>query len=301
MHLPTGWQLAISKGDLMTRTFTVSKFEFADCSFLMESMIYPWGRDDQVVEHIHAGTFDELESLRLWMFAVSTAPQNYLALDVGAYSGLYSLLAVASRPDIKSVALEPGTITYGRLARNVSWNSMEVRILAANLAASNISGPVTLPHAYGIFSMNSGDGLNQSIVDHTEGATAVRLDELLESQLPHFLNTKATPVHPFNGIAAIKIDVEGLETSVLRGGLNMIRRYRPVILCEYWDKDAEKAISDVMASEDYVLAGVKDERNLIAIPKERYTKWDAGYKAWKMKHADSLDIRMEIILNFCPN
>ena len=267
----------------------------------MESIIYPWGRDDQVIDHIHAGTFDELESLRLWLFAISMAPLNYLALDVGAYSGLYSLLAAASRPDIKSVALEPGTITYGRLARNISWNSMELQIIAANLAASDTSGPVTLPHAYGIFSMNSGDGLKQSVVDHTEGATAIRLDELLEPKLPHYLNTKATPVHPFSGIAAIKIDVEGLETAVLRGALEIIRKYRPIILCEYWDKDAEIAISNVMTSEGYIISGVKDERNLIAIPEERHSKWNGEYNEWKERRTDSLDIQTRIVLSFWPH
>ena len=267
----------------------------------MKSIIYPWGRDDQVIDHIHAGTFDELESLRLWLFAISMAPLNYLALDVGAYSGLYSLLAAASRPDIKSVALEPGTITYGRLARNISWNSMELQIIAANLAASDTSGPVTLPHAYGIFSMNSGDGQDNPLSITPKARQPSDWMSYSSRNRPTISIRKATPVHPFSGIAAIKIDVEGLETAVLRGALEIIRKYRPIILCEYWDKDAEIAISNVMTSEGYIISGVKDERNLIAIPEERHSKWNGEYNEWKERRTDSLDIQTRIVLSFWPH
>ena len=49
----------------------------------------------------------------------------------------------------------------------------------------------------------------------------------------------------------VKIDVEGAELEVLRGGLRVLTEAKPVILCEVNDYESE--IGDLLTSHDYAL------------------------------------------------
>src|SRR5262249_3870869 len=149
--------------------------------FMMESFVNSWGRDDVILEEIHTERFSEPESLCLWLFAVSRSRPNSLVLDVGAYSGLFSLLSAASRSDIRSIAFEPSVATYALLLSNVTWNYMDLRVVPANLAVSHQRTDVILSHQYGIYTMSPGDGIaGATDADHTQYISAVHLDALLK-------------------------------------------------------------------------------------------------------------------------
>jgi len=126
------------------------------------------------------------------------------------------------------------------------------------------------------------------------------LDMLLgtRDQLPHYLNSAAFSVGPIEEIAAIKIDVEGYEAPVLRGGLKLLRRYRPPLICEAWNTDAESAISRILEPEGYVVKRNEGERNLVALPEERLGPLRAAYVAWKQSHAPSLELRASRVFTF---
>jgi hypothetical protein len=128
------------------------------------------------------------------------------------------------------------------------------------------------------------------------------LDVLMEPRhrLPHFLNSDAIPVGPIESIAAIKVDVEGHEAAVLRGGLRLIRKYRPVLICEFWDAEAKQSIADLLAQQGYVTSGIESERNLLGIPEERHADWRAGYGSWRETNAAGLDVEAGTVLTFAP-
>lgn len=52
-------------------------------------------------------------------------------------------------------------------------------------------------------------------------------------------------------IALIKIDVEGMEVDVLRGGLQTIRAHKPVILTEEWERETTQAIMKLLTPLGY--------------------------------------------------
>jgi hypothetical protein len=175
---------------------------------------------------------------------------------------------------------------------------MDLRIVAVNLAASDKPETVIMSHPFGIYTMSSGERLNGAVdADHTQAATAVHLDSLLApaGRLPFALNSAAIPIGPFDGIGPIKIDVEEHEPAVLRGGLEIICEYRPVVICESWTVDADRAIDSVLRPEGYVINRIGGERNLLAVPNEQYPDWAASYQTWKDARASSLDIRAEAI------
>lgn len=84
----------------------------------------------------------------------------------------------------------------------------------------------------------------------------------------------------------VKIDVEGHETEVLRGGVKFLRKCRPVIILEYGGKtgDFEPKSIGILLDEGYAvldLATFQEVRepyealltDLLAIPMERYDKF----------------------------
>lgn len=50
-------------------------------------------------------------------------------------------------------------------------------------------------------------------------------------------------------IHAIKIDVENFEYSVFKGGIEMLRRDRPLIYCELWDNENREQVFQLLGSE----------------------------------------------------
>lgn len=272
------------------RTFSISEIAFADKSFSMVGVQNTWGADDPILEQIKSGTFDEIETIARWRFAVERATPHSFVLDVGAYAGLFSLVAASARPDIRALAFEPSTMTYGRLVQNILWNRFDWKIIPVNLAASDVEAQITMPHAWGIYTMSPGERLEQLDVDHTQPATAVPIDSILKpcSDRPHFLNSKSMLNDPVLNVAAIKIDVEGHEIAVLRGALETIRKFQPVIFCEFWNQEAIAAIANALEPENYSVFRIANERNLLCLPAASAAQWQSEFDAWAAENTGCL-------------
>lgn len=129
----------------------------------------------------------------------STAKNVNCMIDVGAASdGYYSLKACRLNPKILVIALEPSSSEYYWLINNVVLNKLfnNVKVLKYAL----------------------GNSINCMIID-SEYVKCLTLDELV---------TK----HAITGVNVIKIDVEGSGYEVITGGMNTIKRYKPVIFFE---------------------------------------------------------------------
>jgi FkbM family methyltransferase len=130
-------------------------------------------------------------------FLLHLLRQNDLFVDVGANLGSYTVLASAVC-QARTIAFEPVPATYSRLTQNNSMNFLQERVRAEQIAITDHPGEVQITAHRG--------PMNQ-VLEQTEtqaGTVAVpcaRLDDMLKDERPTLL----------------KIDVEGYETSVLRG------------------------------------------------------------------------------------
>jgi FkbM family methyltransferase len=247
----------------------INQIHFDKAAFLMESIIDSWGEDDQVVDAIVGNRFDEGISLTIWTHLVAQASPQSLFVDVGAYTGIYSLATASLRSDVKCVAFEPSTITFGRLAKNILLNGFDTRIIPVNLAAGAKTADMVFPHRYGIYSLCSGESSKSKEYDHTQRAFVVPLDDLLNADIRHpFLDSKSIPIRPFRRIAAMKIDVEGVEPQVLEGAQRLIIEHRPVIIAEYLSDQALRQLEDFSAACAYRLLRIPNERNIVMVANE---------------------------------
>jgi FkbM family methyltransferase len=135
--------------------------------------------------------------------------------DVGANFGYYSItLADALARQCRVHAFEPYPPTYDRLQRNIKLNSLQGVIEAHCLALSD---------AMEIGYMKTKPG--------NSGATWLDRDPSGEAVTTTTLNLFCAQ----RGILRldfVKLDVEGCEERVLRGGTSLIRAFKPLLMVE---------------------------------------------------------------------
>jgi FkbM family methyltransferase len=142
-----------------------------------------------------------------------------IVIDVGANIGIYTLIASKKLQNSGKVySFEPSDWAYHRLIENINLNSFK-NIVVIKKAVSDYSGKaeffVCEDDAYNSLGANPIKKVtSKKIVD------AITLDEFFE----HFKIKK---------VDIIKIDAEGADFLVLKGGEKLIMTNSPVIFCEY--------------------------------------------------------------------
>jgi FkbM family methyltransferase len=140
-----------------------------------------------------------------------------LAVDAGAHVGNHALwLAVVCGLEV--IAVEP--LSTPELRRNIALNGLEgrVRIWPFALGAREECKGTT------------GKG-------RLRGEGEIRVEPLDAADL--------------RGLSLLKVDVEGMEADVLSGGIETIRRERPVIYAEAWDDEAHQRVAEVIEPLGY--------------------------------------------------
>jgi FkbM family methyltransferase len=153
-------------------------------------------------------------------------------VDIGAFAGIYTLLACRANPHLKAVAVEPNPTAAAMLRRNVEANALAGRVTISDLALSDAPGRTRL----GI----PGDTTAASLLAASNAPYSVEVEVTTGDQLLDGL-----PVD------LVKIDVEGLEPHVLRGMEKTIQAHHPTIIAECLTKTALDSLHETALSLGY--------------------------------------------------
>lgn len=140
-------------------------------------------------------------------------------VDIGAFSGIYTLLACRANARLRAVAVEPNPAAMRKLRRNIEVNRLQDRVVLVEKALSSAGGRAVLgiPADTTAASLLAAEPSNDTVeVDVTTGDDAI-------GDLP---------------VDLVKIDVEGLEPEVLSGMSRTISAHRPTIIAECLDGTA---------------------------------------------------------------
>lgn len=139
------------------------------------------------------------------------------AVDVGANLGNHTLW-FAVMCGLRVTAFEP--ICHRQLKANVDLNGLagQVRVV-----------PVAL-------------GSNETTAVHDRKSKRWGKLKVQRGSIP----VRRLDRYKLTGVSLLKIDVEGMEPRVLRGGQKTIMRNKPVILAEAWGRNERKAIASVI-------------------------------------------------------
>lgn len=124
--------------------------------------------------------------------------------DTGANIGAYTILA-SGVVKAKSVTVEPIPSTYKDLENNIKINNAQNLVSAFNKGVGATAGSLKFTKSYD--TINHVVSESEHLVEDVIEVPVVTLDHLFPDQLPVLL----------------KIDVEGFELNVLKGGENVLR------------------------------------------------------------------------------
>ena len=139
-------------------------------------------------------------------------------LDVGAFTGVYSLLACAVNPSIRVVTVEPNPSVLPSLRRNIDVNRFGERCTPIACALSDAPGTAVLTIPLDTTAATLGDSVTGDRVE-VELRTG---DAVLEGV----------------AIDLVKIDAEWHELKVLRGLKRTLEETGPAVFVECLDGDA---------------------------------------------------------------
>ncbi len=153
--------------------------------------------------------------------------QSKLFLDVGSNIGIYSVYAGVKFPQVKTIAFEPVPVIWEKNRAFHRANKLSDQI-TLNLALSDRDGvqKIFLPvFNTGIEEEQTATLNEKSWQAHAEKVEAIEIQCLT---LDSFAAKNPLPAGP----CCVKIDVEGFEAAVFRGGKKFLRERRPWIVCE---------------------------------------------------------------------
>ena len=164
---------------------------------------------------------------------IDTIPVGSVLWDVGANIGLYTIYAAKSR-NCRVYAFEPSVFNLELLARNIFSNALQEKVTIVPIALSDKVGSSMFRMSntdwggalstFGESFDQNGNVMNEVFEFQTIGVSMNDAVRLLEIPLPKF----------------IKIDVDGIEHFILRGGADVLNKVESVLV-EINDDFAEQA------------------------------------------------------------
>lgn len=206
---------------------------------------------DAMARQIVWPTAWEATSLRLFSELATRARG---VLDVGAFTGIYTLVAAAdSRARI--IAFEPNPEILSNLRGNVEKNDLGRRVRIVAAAVSDSTGTARL-------SVPTKDPTCAALVE--DGRPGVEVPMVtLDDTVGDF------PVD------LVKLDVEGAEEAALRGAQRLLEEHQPDLIIELLTAHAFQVVSDLLRPRGYT--EVRHLGSAGPVPVDRHVQEDKHY------------------------
>lgn len=177
-------------------------------------------------------------------------------IDIGAHVGYYTILAHKLGAE-KIIAVEPDVRTYRILKRVVDVNKLD-NITVINSAVWDKSGVKLKLHLSRFSGHSSVFPLN---LKKRDILTIIDVRTTTLDEIGRTLSLEK--------IDLVKIDVEGAEFNVLLGAVEVINRFRPLILIEIKDINRENVLNFLESKQYKFFGPFSYGENYLCIPAER--------------------------------
>lgn len=185
-------------------------------------------------------------SFQKWVIDDSLLPRknDFCAIDIGANIGAICLPLAARNSSARIVAVEPTDHAYQRLLRNIELNpTLKPRIKTVQAFMGDGSAATPGMIAYPSWRLDNAAGARHEVhlgQAHEVTCPTLSIDGLVQQE-------------GLNHLDFIKIDTDGHELEILKGGMQTIQRWRPIIVFEFCFYENEKrghSFTDFMAYFD---------------------------------------------------
>lgn len=195
--------------------------------------------NDHIYKRItNSRTFYEIELLKYIAKTMSHSGfNNTVAIDVGANIGNHSVFLQSFVAE-HIICVEPNPNTLPTLKKNLDNNIRNYTIYENGLGETSGRGNISLPDG-----ATNNIGMAQLIPGSGE-IEIITLDYMVADWQNKHNN--------HDPILLIKVDVEGMELSVLKGAIKTINKYKPELFLEAASRPELKQLKSYLKSIDYL-------------------------------------------------
>lgn len=134
--------------------------------------------------------------------------------DLGANFGYFTIVASSKISDGRIYSFEPVPKTYWQLKKNISLNNISNRVYPLQVAISDKDGFLNIT-------------TDKSACNHIVDKSVKNSVKVKTIKLDSFCKQ-----NKIDSIDVIKCDVEGAEYYMIKGGVNILKRCKPVLILE---------------------------------------------------------------------
>ena len=243
---------------------------------------------DTIASRVYWRGFEghEPETIDLFIHLLSGTK---VIFDVGASTGIFSLIAGKIDPDIEVHAFEPVPEIFDSMVRNIAANLL-TNVEAVNACVTDFDGEIDIyPNESPAlpFQASVRENYRDEETPRSVRAKAVTLDSYAEK-----IGVSTVDI--------LKIDAEVSEPNVLKGALTIIEKYEPFVICEVLYTDTDRMLRGLLDENVYQFFHIKHEglvkqeeivgdsdylyRNYLFAPKSRMDALpDAGVSVQKTR------------------
>jgi FkbM family methyltransferase len=242
-----------------------------------------WRRDSFMETRLYQyGLYGNWEktSLRVWALL---SKESKTILDIGANTGIYSLIARSNNNLAKIIAVEPIEINYQVLQKNIEANAFN--IIAEKIAISDYDGNAKMymlkDRLNYMTSVN--DNRYELHPEVSKGSEVIEVN--IDVRIYSFLKHK----YKVDRLDLIKIDVEGHEVNVLKSLIIDIKLSRPAILIEIIGDDNALEINELLSGLEYKFFSIDEEAGRVVCVKKLWDNDHQNFLICTQNHIDYLN------------
>lgn len=218
--------------------------------------------DDGVALIYHFFGPDAYESASVAAWTAVAAACRQIA-DIGAFTGLFSLLAQKVAPEAVVLAVEPNSASRARLHTNLVWNGMHNQVKVAPYAIGAHLSTLPLFVPMGADVLDTGSSLQAgTLATRVELVTAGTIDTLFQQ-------------YGLDRPDLLKVDVEGLEEAALLGAGGSLAN-KATIFLEIQSLDLFLRCRSILVGCGYRMLAIDDD-DLTLKPCDASTSVEAWY------------------------
>jgi len=198
--------------------------------------------------------------------------------DIGANTGIYSMVAKTINPKSKVFAFEPSNNTYEKLLLNNKLNNFD--ITCEQIALSNSTGKQVF---YDIPNSNqTSASLSPEKLKNWEGYTGDVVEyEVQTRTLADYIKNQS-----IENIDLIKMDIEMHEPEAIEGLGYYLQEFKPIVLIEVLSDEIAEKLNKLINKKEHVIFHLKEHNDTQLVEK---FSWSYPHWNYLFFHKDLIE------------
>lgn len=226
---------------------------------------------DIEIENFWGGLFNTWESDVGWIW-IELCENSRIIFDIGANTGIYSLVAKTVNKKARVYAFEPSHKQFKKLIHNVELNKLN--IVCEKLAVSNRTEEqifYDLPGYHNTTASLSPEKM-KNLSSYTGGIIEYKVKT---TTLSAYIATYAVP-----GIDLIKLDIELHEPEAVEGLGSYLVDFKPVVIIEILRTEVANKLNQIVPVDDFFIFHLTNEKKVQRLPRFEITGNDNSRAEW---------------------